>query len=61
MDPYLVQRPNSSWVLMGVHPLVEGEQQDMTVGEWEEGNKTSLLMVVDIDVPHKRVMGGQKG
>jgi hypothetical protein len=53
VDPYLVERPDASWVPVGVHPMVEGEQQDMIVGEWEEGNKMSLHMVVDIDVHHK--------
>ena len=37
MDLYLVERLDASWVLVGVPPLVEGEQHDMIVGEWEEG------------------------
>jgi hypothetical protein len=37
----------------GGPPNGGGEQQDMTIGEWEGGNKTSLHMVIDMDVPHK--------
>jgi hypothetical protein len=33
----------------------------MTIGEWEEGNKTSLHMVVDVDLHYKWVTGGRKG
>jgi hypothetical protein len=58
---YLVERSDASWVSVRVHPLVEGEQHDMIVGEQEEGSKTSLHMVVDIDVHHKQVTGGHKG
>jgi hypothetical protein len=61
VNSYFVERPDTSWVLVRVHPLVEGEQCDMTVGEREEGNKMSLHMVMDIDVHHKWVMGGRKG
>jgi hypothetical protein len=61
VNPYLVERSDASWVSVRVHPLVDGEQQDMIVYEWEEGNKTFLHMVLDIDVHHKRVTGGRKG
>jgi hypothetical protein len=30
----------------------EGEQHDMIVGEWGEGNKTSLHMVADTNFHH---------
>jgi hypothetical protein len=61
VDPYLVERLDASWVPVRDHPLVEDEKHDMNVGEWEEGNMTSLHMFVDIDVHHKWVRGGRKG
>jgi hypothetical protein len=33
--------------------MVEGEPHDMNFIGWEEGNKTSLHMVVDIGLHHK--------
>jgi hypothetical protein len=53
VDPYLIERPNSSRVPVGVPPMTEGEQQDMIVGEWGEGNETSPHMVEDIDLYHR--------
>jgi hypothetical protein len=41
--------------------MIEREQRDMNVGEWEEGNNTFLHMVVDTYLHHKWVMGGRKG
>jgi hypothetical protein len=61
VDPYLIERLDVSWVPVGVPPTMEGEQWDMTIGEWEEGNKMSLHMVEGIDLHHKWVMGGHKG
>jgi hypothetical protein len=61
VDPYWIERPDASGVPVGVTPMDEREQQDMTVGEWEEGNKTFLHMIMDIDFHHKWVMGGRKG
>jgi hypothetical protein len=58
---YFVERTDTSWVPVRVHPLVEGGEQDITIGEWEDGNKMSLHMVVDIDVHHNQAMGGHKG
>jgi hypothetical protein len=53
VNSYLVERPDASWVPVRIHPSLEGEQQDMTIGEGEEGNKTSLHIVADIEVHHK--------
>jgi hypothetical protein len=53
VDPYLSERPDAFGVLVGVPPKTNGEQHDMIVGKWGEGNKTSLHMVVDIDFHHK--------
>ena len=55
------KKPDASWVSVGVPPMAKRDQQDMTVGEWEEGNKMSLHMVVDIEVHHKCVTCGRKG
>jgi hypothetical protein len=57
----LVERPNALWVSMKGHPLVEGDQQYMVVGKWEEGNKMALYRVADIEVHHKEVVVGCKG
>ena len=61
VDPYLIERSDASRVPVGVPLMAERKQQDMTIGEWEEGNKMSLHMVADIDLHHKWVMSGCKG
>ena len=61
MEPYLIEIPETLGVSVGVPPTSEGEQEDMIVGEWEEGNKTSLHMVEDIYLHHKWVTGGRRG
>jgi hypothetical protein len=61
VNSYLVKRPDASWVPVGVPPTDERELQDIIVGEWGEGNKTSLHIVGDINFYHKRVTGGHKG
>jgi hypothetical protein len=53
VDPYLIERLDSSGVSVGVPPTMEGEQQDMIVGEWGEGNKTYPHMVEDINLYHR--------
>jgi hypothetical protein len=60
-DLYWIERPDASGVPVGVNPTTEREKQDINVGDWEEGNKTSLHMVANIDLYHKRVMGVHKG
>jgi hypothetical protein len=53
VDPYWIEIPDASRVPVGVPPMAEREKQEMTVSVWEEINKTSLHMVVDIDLHHK--------
>jgi hypothetical protein len=53
VDPHLIERPNASGVPVGVPQMAEGEQQDMTIGEWGEGNNMSLHMVLDTNFHHK--------
>jgi hypothetical protein len=53
VDLYLIERPDVSGVPVGVPPMDEGEQQDMNVGEWGEGNNMNLHMVADTEVHHK--------
>jgi hypothetical protein len=49
---YLIEESGASRVLVGVPPTTEGEQNDMNVGDWEEGNKASLHMVEDTEFHH---------
>jgi hypothetical protein len=53
VDPCFIEVPDAFRVLVGVPPMNEGEQQDMTIGKWGEGNKMDLHRVVDTKVHHK--------
>jgi hypothetical protein len=53
VDSYLSERSDVSVVPVGVPLTMEGEQHDVTVGEWEEGNNMPLHMVEDTDFHHK--------
>jgi len=52
VDLYWIERLDTEWVPVGMPPMTEGEQQDMTVGKGEEGNKMDLHISVDIGVYH---------
>jgi hypothetical protein len=56
-----IERLDVYGVPVGVPLTTEGEQWDMTIIEWGEGNNMSLLMVEDTYLHHKWVMGGRKG